>query len=64
MGDLRSLIGDRHLFFFEQGHPFSGELLSLEGCTSTVGGLTLLRDWPALLGVMRIYPNKVNGAVQ
>lgn len=35
--------------------PFTGQLTSLEPCTSTVPALALMRDRPALRGVLTVY---------
>lgn len=59
---LHSQLG-RKRFLAIDGATFWGELVSLEPCTSTAAGLCMLRQQPALRGVVRIFPGEP-GAVQ
>lgn len=54
---LRPLVGARHLFSLD-GWLFWADFVSLEQCVSSVPGLELLRDWPALRGVMHVVPDE------
>jgi hypothetical protein len=54
---LKDDIGQRYLLTADGGQVFWGELLSLTPCTSTVAGLALMRNRPALRGVLRVFPD-------
>lgn len=48
-GRMETFVMDPHQF------PFSAELTTLEPCTSTVPALSLLRDRPAMRGVLTVH---------
>jgi|HubBroStandDraft_2_1064218.scaffolds.fasta_scaffold161372_1 hypothetical protein len=53
---LKRLAGKIETFGVDpQQFPFSAELTSLEPCTSTVTALALLRDRPAMRGVLTVH---------
>jgi hypothetical protein len=59
---LERFLGQQHLLSADGGQVFWGELISLTPCVSTVPGLALMRQRPALRGVLRVYPDATGAA--
>lgn len=56
---LKRDFGQKQLMSADGGQVFWGELISLTPCTSTVPALAMMRDRPALPGVLRVYPDAI-----
>lgn len=56
---LKRYFGQKNLLSADGGQVFWGELMSLTPCTSTVPALSLMRDRPALRGILRVYPDAI-----
>lgn len=51
---LKTLVGRKELYGYE-GRVFWGELVRLDACESTADALSLMRDRPAMRGVLKVY---------